>query len=625
MIEKILKVEKDQKDDEEEILSDDEFELDSDDDTKKRKVKKSHSKPVGEVVNESKVEFNEDEEEIEATEDREADNEEGDEDNEGDGDNDEDDCNMDEEGDEEDSDSEDDDDELAETVEKKSLKRIVVMEEDSDDEAEKKEEDHQPLDVNQSENAVEDPSEAAPLLDGFIPTEPLNNFDFSATQNDNELFDLCSGKFTTQLPMVDDCSQVVQEASQVKDFQFATATPMDEDNTQGVDKETKEEEEITTNKAQEEVEVNAEEATVAGPHGKAAFLSSSDEEGAKDEQKEGDSLKVKKLKKKKRKQRIVIDEDEDDDLPAAPALDDDSEGEEEEEEDDDEEPPQIEELEEYKSFLTAGQSHHPEKKKRMRATDFIEKEAELSDSEWGSEDEDERGLDAIEDIGLVKDDDNFDGEQLRDEVGRIHMRQMANEDNRELKYLKDMILNEEEMDGQGRQRTFKWQNINGEEANDFNANGGVATGQEGENCEAGAGSDDDEENEANWRKQRLDMEKTLLENKSTVKAIQTRFDAVMKQTREIRVVKPKGSGAASGDGVLKENSSPSFLMQDESKKYMNLRQSFLLRDEETLNRLATISAKADGVTANDGKGNFVFRRLEDKVSYLLFIRSLILD
>lgn len=177
-----------------------------------------------------------------------------------------------------------------------------------------------------------------------------------------------------------------------------------------------------------------------------------------------------------------------------------------------------------------------------------------------SEDEDERDLDRIEDIGLVKDDDDFDGEALRDEVGRILMRQMVNEDNWELKYLKDLILNEEEVDGQGRQRTFRWLNVNNDEGfgdtkqvADVTIAGGDAENQ----------SSDEEENEANWRKLRLEREASTNKDSPNV-TIQTRLETVMRATRDIRVVKPMSSG----DTVLKENSSPSFLMQDQSKKYM---------------------------------------------------------
>lgn len=60
------------------------------------------------------------------------------------------------------------------------------------------------------------------------------------------------------------------------------------------------------------------------------------------------------------------------------------------------------------------------KKDRQKAAkDYFENEAELSESEWGSADEDEKNLDKF-DIELG-DEDEFDQDQLQDEVGRIHM------------------------------------------------------------------------------------------------------------------------------------------------------------------------------------------------------------
>lgn len=60
------------------------------------------------------------------------------------------------------------------------------------------------------------------------------------------------------------------------------------------------------------------------------------------------------------------------------------------------------------------------KKDRIKkASAYFENEAELSESEWGSADEDEKDLDKLEvELG---DADVFDDNQLRTELERIHM------------------------------------------------------------------------------------------------------------------------------------------------------------------------------------------------------------
>lgn len=55
---------------------------------------------------------------------------------------------------------------------------------------------------------------------------------------------------------------------------------------------------------------------------------------------------------------------------------------------------------------------------KKKISDFFEDEAELSESEWGSADEDERNLDKFEiELG---DEDQFDQNQLMSELDRIH-------------------------------------------------------------------------------------------------------------------------------------------------------------------------------------------------------------
>lgn len=61
----------------------------------------------------------------------------------------------------------------------------------------------------------------------------------------------------------------------------------------------------------------------------------------------------------------------------------------------------------------------PRKELRKKASEFVEQEAELSESEWGSEDEDEKGMDVFDD-DLVNDEE-FDQRKLQSELERIRM------------------------------------------------------------------------------------------------------------------------------------------------------------------------------------------------------------
>lgn len=59
------------------------------------------------------------------------------------------------------------------------------------------------------------------------------------------------------------------------------------------------------------------------------------------------------------------------------------------------------------------------KEMRKKASEFVEQEAELSESEWGSADEDEKGLDVYDDD--LANDEEFDQRKIQSELERIRM------------------------------------------------------------------------------------------------------------------------------------------------------------------------------------------------------------
>lgn len=59
------------------------------------------------------------------------------------------------------------------------------------------------------------------------------------------------------------------------------------------------------------------------------------------------------------------------------------------------------------------------KKEQIKIADFVEAEAELSESEWGSADEDEKDLDQLE--FEAGDEEKFDQEKMKADLEKIHM------------------------------------------------------------------------------------------------------------------------------------------------------------------------------------------------------------
>ncbi|ODM95981.1 Claspin [Orchesella cincta] len=91
---------------------------------------------------------------------------------------------------------------------------------------------------------------------------------------------------------------------------------------------------------------------------------------------------------------------------------------------------------------------------------FVEDEAELSGSEEGSDDEDERGLNHYE--MEEGDDEEFDENIVKNQAERAHLKQLLDDDDRRIRFLQEKYLENGDLhlDGEDRERRFKWKNMN---------------------------------------------------------------------------------------------------------------------------------------------------------------------
>ena len=245
----------------------------------------------------------------------------------------------------------------------------------------------------------------------------------------------------------------------------------------------------------------------------------------------------------------------------------------------------------------------------MRATNFVDNEAELSESEWGSADEDEKDLDKY-DIELG-DEEKFDQDKLQDEVGKIHMKQLLDEDARNVRKLTEMFCEDEENNGVGRQRMFKWKNAE----QGFTLDDPTST-QEGEvKCD-----ENEDENEELFRKMRFEREMAKQEMEESM------ADTTIVKSVSLNIVTTKKTTA----NEFKENSP--FLISKARSAMNNTRGSFLVRGTEVLNKLATMTEGSAPTNNEDGtagtvqikhknKGNYVFKHLDEEEHKM--VRSLL--
>ncbi|KAK0182174.1 hypothetical protein PV327_000336 [Microctonus hyperodae] len=329
------------------------------------------------------------------------------------------------------------------------------------------------------------------------------------------------------------------------------------------------------------------------------------------------SEKNKKVLKKKKVKQLVLSDDEDEEINEEYRQD----NEEDDLSTDDDEEKFVDYDSEENEVVVVNK-----KDLQKVAANFVDAEAELSESEWGSDDEDEKGLDKLE---LEEGDaEEIDEDQMRDQLGKLHARQVLDDDQRDVRMLKEMLFDDGDLhtDGAGRERRFKWRNID-------------KLGEE--NLLGPTNNDDDDDdnqldpvdlaNEMEWRKHRLEREKFLEEKirsdgdldllesdinidssgeflKLGLKVLKKCKTSIAIRSSNVEKIKPIAPRTVSD--LIGTPEGKGRMLHKAMK-----RGSFLARGDEALARLAVMIKKSDTVDlAPKHSRNFLFTHISPSVN-----------
>ncbi|XP_072390290.1 uncharacterized protein Claspin [Diabrotica undecimpunctata] len=439
----------------------------------------------------------------------------------------------------------------------------------------------------QQNDSGEMPSSTQPTTQDLLNASSGDFQDLPSTQ---DLLNICSGKFTG-------ISQVFN-VEPSKNLVTHKLDAIDEDKNLGEDQD------MIISQLMNEEELEAFKRKFDSPvitHSQKVIQFPMEEEitatgGVIDSDEEDNILEVKKRKKNQKKLTFSDDESSEDEKEEEEEIDlhDDIE------EDDDDAPAHIN----YDSEENEVEYTEENGSKPLKMADFFEDEAELSESEWGSADEDERDLDTLE--VETGDAEKIDEKQMKADLERIHLRRMLDDDTREVKLLQELLLDDGELHGSGRERQFRWKNIDSLDM----------TEEEKKNSDDETGGFEEDESEEIWRRKRHEREMFLKEKQSQ------EFDdddIDLLSGSEIlkighKVIQRSLSNSQGNQATEKNIANGNSPIVKTAFSLVHKRGSFLSRGDEVLQRLAEYNkiSTTSEVIAQKAKNskNFLFQTVE---------------
>eukprot|EP00057_Strongylocentrotus_purpuratus_P008063 XP_011662537.1 PREDICTED: claspin [Strongylocentrotus purpuratus] len=243
---------------------------------------------------------------------------------------------------------------------------------------------------------------------------------------------------------------------------------------------------------------------------------------------------------------------------------------------------------------------------KLNLANFVEDEAELSGSEADS-DENYDAEDDDEEIEGIINEEVGDEDELRDQVNKVHLKTVDDDDARRLRILKEMYLPDGDLhsDNKGRTRKFRWRHMDSQM--DM-----FRPGSDGEEDE-----EDGQDQDSQWRLMRYQREQWLKENEEKTDAVtpdivtssldeKSQFAKCLKAA----TFKKPQVDTSTQDVEEKELKKDPKIAPTKPLNIMNKRGSFLSRSKNDLAKMASMLKPVANPQGPRSTRNFVFQSAE---------------